>query len=91
MEAEAIKGRARRARDIFRNTRRRPILSRRLKSVEALQHFSFDAFKQQVLDFVANHAVDERPGVYRFSASSDQPTLYGSVYACLTAACLAIW
>ena len=45
--------------------------------------FSFEDLKTRTLSFVKNMKVGENVGVYRYSHSATQPTLYSSAYACM--------
>jgi hypothetical protein len=47
-------------------------------------NFDFNSFKATVMQFVNGLRTDESHIRYRYSAACSQPTLYSSVYACMT-------
>lgn len=56
----------------------------RNRSEIEVDSFDFDKFKNRILKFVRLMKCDMSPFAYHYSASSTEPTLYSSAYACMT-------
>ena len=46
--------------------------------------FDFETFKINVLHFLDSMNIDGQVGLYRYSATCSEHTLYASAYACMT-------
>lgn len=57
------------------------IVQNRIKDVV---NFNFDDLKRQTLEYLKSVQISEKPYLYKYSASCSRPTLYASVYACMT-------
>lgn len=59
---------------------------KRVKQFHPIQigDFDFDSFKTSILRFMQAMQVDESGVCYKYSAKCKKPTLYASVYACMT-------
>ncbi len=68
--------------ELYHSTKIRKRLARRRSS--GLGAFDFELFKNQISAFIRAMQTDESGIRYRYSGNCAEPTLYASVYACMT-------
>lgn len=60
------------------------IHQRQKKNLSHCEDFKFEQFKSNVLRYIEECQIEDESSHYLYSASVNKPTLYASVYACMT-------